>query len=195
MIRILAILVAVWVGGLAQAQDSYHVKPGDVLRIEVLEDATMNRNALVLPDGTISVPQAGVIAAGGRTVSQIQADLTAKLEPSFAAQPTVFVGVDTLGLAPKANGPTATRTISVYMMGEAAKPGKYDVKAGSTLLQVLAETGGFTKFAATKRLQLRRGTVVYVFNYQAIEQGVSGAEAMVMKPGDVIIVPQRRLFE
>ena len=41
-------------------------------------------------------------------------------------------------------------------MGEAANPGKLDVKRGTTLLQAFAQMGGFSPFAATKRVQLHR---------------------------------------
>lgn len=45
------------------AQD-YKVRTGDVLQIEVLEDGTLNRTAIVLPDGQISLPLAGSVRAG-----------------------------------------------------------------------------------------------------------------------------------
>ena len=193
MARILVFLVAVLLGGMAQAQGSYLIKPGDVLRVEVLEDASMNRSALVLPDGTISLPQAGVVQAAGKTVGAVQAEVTALLGPSFAAEPSVYIGIDNVAERPVASG--VARTISIYVIGESLKPGKLEVKSGSTLLQVLAESGGFTKFAAVKRIQIRRGSAVYTVNYQAIEAGSDASAQMVMKSGDVIVVPQRRLFE
>jgi polysaccharide export outer membrane protein len=177
----------------ASAQNGYLIKPGDLLRIEVLEDPSINRGVLVLPDGSISVPLAGTVAAAGQTVGQLQAALAARLAPNFAASPNVFVAVDRLSEPRPVAGSTA-RTIAVYVMGEAAKPGKYAVTSGSTLLQVLAETGGFSKFAATKRIQLRRGNALYTINYKALEQG-GAANPMVMADGDVIIIPQRQLFE
>jgi polysaccharide export outer membrane protein len=68
------------------------------------------------------------------------------------------------------------------------------------VLQLFAEMGGFSKFAATKRIQLRRtlqdgSEKTYIFNYDAIEQGTSKAGSTVVHKGDVILVPQRRLFE
>ena len=195
MMRILVLLAALMAGGMAQAQGAYLIKPGDVLRVEVLEDASMNRSALVLPDGSISLPQAGVVQAAGKTVATVQAEVTALLGPSFAAEPSVYIGIDNVAVTQMSSGAAATRTIAIYMMGEANKTGKLEVKAGSTLLQVLAESGGFTKFAAVKRIQIRRGAATYVINYQAIEAGTDTSAQMVMKTGDVIIVPQRRLFE
>jgi polysaccharide biosynthesis/export protein len=197
MIRFLVLLGALLFSGVAQAQGSYLIKPGDILRVEVLEDSSMNRNALVLPDGTISLPQAGVINAAGKTVGTLQAEITGLLTPSFAAEPSVFIGVDNIAQRERtaSTSSPAVRTISIYLMGEAAKPGKLEVKSGSTLLQVLAEAGGFTKFAAVKRIQIRRGSTIYTVNYKAIEAGTDPAAQMVMKSGDVIVAPQRRLFE
>ena len=86
-------------------------------------------------------------------------------------------------------------------MGEVNQPGSHSVTRGTTLLQFLAQTGGFTKFAAKKRLQLRRtsdsgGSNVYRINYKAIEEGRNIEAGMtVLRSGDVIIVPERRLFE
>lgn len=183
----------------AAAQDSYRIKPGDLLRVEVLEDPNLNRNVLVLPDGSIALPMAGSLAAGGQTVSQVQATLANKLSPNFAATPNVFVGVDRLAEPkPVVTGGTGRAVVSsmaVYVMGEAAKPGKYDLQRGATLLQALAATGGFSKFAATKRIQLRRGDAVYNFDYKAMEQGQVGLSNTVLMEGDVIVIPQRRLFE
>jgi polysaccharide export outer membrane protein len=196
MKQIFSLLIGVFVAlpQFAMAQDGYQIKPGDVLRIEVLEDSNLDRDALVLPDGSISVPQAGSIDAAGRSVADVQAELAARLGPNFAAPPNVYVGVATL--APSvSNGTALARTISVYVMGEANNPGRYEVKPGSTLLQVLAESGGLSNFAATKRLQIRRGASTYTFNYQAVERGESNVNPVVLTEGDVIIVPQRRLFE
>jgi polysaccharide export outer membrane protein len=75
------------------------------------------------------------------------------------------------------------------------------VERGTTVLQALALSGGFTRFAATKRIQLRRtdpqtgAQSVYNIDYRAIEQGASSIGGTVLADGDVIIVPERRLFE
>ena len=62
-------------------------------------------------------------------------------------------------------------------------------------MQAIAQFGGFTNFAAVKRLQLRRGADVYTINYDAILDGSSQNGAVRMRDGDVIVVPQRKLFE
>lgn len=68
------------------AQD-YRVRSGDVLQIEVLEDSTLNRTAIVLPDGQISLPLVGSVRAAGRSLADVQADLASRLAPNFATRP------------------------------------------------------------------------------------------------------------
>ncbi|MCU0907520.1 MAG: polysaccharide biosynthesis/export family protein [Rhodobacteraceae bacterium] len=190
---ILALVAVLVSASVAVAQD-YRVRPGDTLTIEVLEDPGLNRSVLVLPDGSFSFPFAGNTSAGGRSVAEIQSSLTSSLAPNFAAPPNVTVSVGALA-QPSATG-ASVRTMPVYVIGEVATPGKIDVRRGTTLLQFLAESGGFTRFAATNRVQLRRGDSVVGFNYRdALRGGSIGAGATVLQPGDVVIVPERRLFE
>ena len=184
----------------AAAQDSYKIKPGDVLRIEVLEDASLNRSTLVLPDGRIALPLAGTVQASGMTLEQLQSTLAARIAPNFATTPTVYVGLDSLAAPRPGTGAVAAPLmLDVYVIGEAAKPGKFQVKPGTTILQFLAEMGGFSQFAATKRIQLRRTTAgvetTYTVNYKAVEAGAAGTGLGTIAAGDVFIIPQRRLFE
>lgn len=209
MRRIFVLLAALGalLPSLAAAQDgAYALKPGDVVAIEVLEDPGLNRTALVPPDGRINLPLAGAIQAQGRTVEQVQADIASRLAPNFAAPPTVFVGVQSIFVPPQRpasapSQPAPPPTIEVFVIGEAGAPGKLTLEPGATLLQAIAEMGGFTPFAATERLQLRRTDpatrreTVYPINYESIERGLSPNGGVTLVDGDVIVVPQRRLFE
>jgi polysaccharide export outer membrane protein len=182
------------------AQQSYRVKPGDVLRIEVVEDPTLNRTVLVAPDGRITVPGAGAITAGGQSVDQITAALTTQLAPGFANTPNVFVGLEALApIPPRVPAAPVEKlpdpVVNIFVIGEAGKAGKLAVTPGTTLLQAFAEFGGFTNFAATRRIQLRRGETVYAIDYDAILSGQSPNGQVAVAEGDVIVIPQRRLFE
>tara|TARA_R110000787_G_scaffold76726_1_gene169055 strand:+ start:10617 stop:11192 length:576 start_codon:yes stop_codon:yes gene_type:complete len=177
----------------AQAQ-GYQVKAGDTLRIEVLEDSSLNRTVLVAPDGRISIPQAGTLSVRGQSVEAIQNNLTQRLASNFASTPNVFVSIEQLAERRERAAPAPDPVIAIYVMGEIGNPGKLDVKPGTNVLQMFAIMGGFTNFAATKRIQLRRDTTVYRLNYDQIEAGGQGGQT-VLHDGDVIVVPQRRLFE
>lgn len=195
---IIATLILPLLTSVGSAQDSYRIKSGDILRVEVEEDASINRDVLVAPDGRISIPQAGTIKASGRSIEQIKADVTSKLAPNFNSGPSVYVSISRL--AERTAGPATGRTIDVYIMGEVATPGKISIDSGTRLLQFLGEVGGFSKFASLKRIQLRRIDAsgkerIYPVNYNDIVAGKSSIGSTTLADGDIIIVPQRKLFE
>ena len=184
----------------AQAQGEYRIGRGDVLRIEVLEDDTLNRSVLVAPSGQVTVPLAGSVQAAGRTLSAVQGQVREMLAPNFSNAPTVFVSLE----AVRPREPRVDRdpvTVDVFVLGEVGSPGRLQLEPGTTLLQALSLTGGFTDFAATKRMQLRRRDRatgverIYPLNYDAILSGRSPNGTARMAEGDVIVVPTRRLFE
>ena len=183
----------------AAAQDNYVIRPGDTLQIEVLEDPGLNLSVMVLPDGTINFPMAGTVGARGRSVSEVQQNLSTALAPNFAAAPNVYVSVGSLAQsAPR----SSSRLMDVYAIGEIERPGRAEVDPGTTLLQFLAEAGGPTVFAAEKRIELHRtdsrtGAVsTYLFDYTMPAGGGGGISGGTrLAPGDVVKVPQRRLFE
>lgn len=201
MIRFLtALLLMAGLAGAAAAQSDYRIQPGDTLQIEVLEDSNLNRNVLVLPDGSISFPLAGSIKAGGRSVDAVADALASEMASNFAVAPTVLVSV--AALAPRtARAETQPDLMNVYIVGEVNEPGRREVLPGTTLLQFLAEAGGLSRFAAEKRIQLRRinpengQETVYRFSYRSMGGPDSISGTTVLAPGDVIVVPERRLFE
>ncbi len=193
VMRFFAICIALLAATTSWAQSGYTIQPGDQLSIEVLEDPSLNRQVLVLPDGSFSFPLIGRVNASGNTPQAVQSLLASGLAPNFATAPSVFVSV--AGLSPKAFASSGPAQIDVYMMGEVNSPGKISVDRGTTLLQFLAESGGFSRFAATNRIQLRRGGKTYMFNYRALERGAALPGQVKLTDGDVIVVPQRKLFE
>lgn len=206
---LLGLLLAVLLVPAASAQ-GYRVQPGDVLQMEVLEDPSLNRSLLVLPDGTVSLPLVGSVRANGKSVEALRSAISGALAPNFASASTVYLSVGQLNPVTSAVNNAAAQaaaanyqpygTVSIYAMGQFNTQGRLDIRSGTTLLQFLAESGGLTPFAATKRIQLRRadkktGTeTVYNYNYKAVQAGAK-APAIVLRDGDVIVVPERKLFE
>lgn len=200
-VKLIATIVAlVWTTAAAFAQEGYRVRSGDTLSIEVLQDPALNRQALVLPDGRFSFPFAGTLSASGRTIGQIEAALSAAIAANFNAAPDVFVSVTPGERRAVSSSSSATTTMDVYFLGEVGAPGPKSLPIGTTILQALSTSGGFTNFAATKRVQLRRTDQnglqsVYEINYDALEQGAQIRNDVALQDGDVILVPERRLFE
>ena len=192
---VLAFLCAILAVPAAFAQSAgYRIQPGDSLAVTVLEDDTLNRQVLVLPDGRISVPLAGSVRAAGQSVEAVEKAIADRLASNFAVRPSVFVSV--AGLAQPFTG-----TFPIYVLGQVNNPGEVQVQPGTTLLQAVALGGGLARFAATKRIQLRRTDTstgqerLYLFNYNAVERGGAIESMITLREGDVVLVPERRLFE
>ena len=191
---------------MALAQGDYRVTAGDSLLFEVLEDGDLDRVVLVTPNGEISLPLVGAVRAAGRTLTSIQLELRDRLAPNFSNPPTVFLSLNAAApkeppLPPREEKEEEPETIKIYALGEVNNPGLREVEVGTTLLQALSQVGGFSNFAATKRVQLRRRDPysglerIYVLNYDAIRLGRSPNGAVTMLEGDVLLVPTRKLFE
>jgi polysaccharide export outer membrane protein len=197
LVMLATLLATVSLNSVAFAQE-YKIQRGDTLRVEVREDPSLNRDALVMPDGQISLPQIGTVRAAGRTVDQLSGSLVGALSSTFAAPPSVFVS-----LASRAEPiePLPPRTVQSFALGEVETPGAIEMRPGTTVLQFISQAGGLTRFAAKNRVQLRRTDSktgqesVYVIDMRALESGQSLTQNYVMQRGDVVFVPTRRLFE
>lgn len=192
---LLALPLAFTQGALAQ---EYRIQSGDRLTVEVLEDASLNRTLVVLPGGTIDFPYAGSIRVAGQSPTAVGNRISQALAGVLASPPTVFVTATPLiepALPPE---PEEKEVVNIYIMGEASTPGPKAVLPGTTFLQALSQAGGLTPFAATKRIQLRRAATpgqVITVNYAAIMRGASMNLDPVLSEGDVIVIPERGLFE
>ncbi len=192
LIALLATVVAI---PQAFAQSAgYRIQRGDTLTVTVLEDESLNRQVLVLPDGRVSVPLAGSVSAAGQTVEAVERSITDRLASNFAVRPNVFVSVTNVI-------DEEVDTFPIYVLGRVGSPGLREVEPGTTLLQAVALAGGLDRFAATKRIQLRRTDPqtgqerLFIFNYRAVERGGAIESMITLREGDVLLVPERRLFE
>ncbi len=193
--------------GAADARD-YRLKSGDVVGITVLEDQSLNRQLLVRPDGKVSMPIAGTLTAGGRTLEQLQAEIQARLRPSFQTLPNVTASLVLLAPPPVVipepePEPEVEEIIlwSVYVLGEVQRPGRFEYEPESpiTVLQALALAGGPSVFAARSRIQIRQSTdgkeTVTLFDYGALEDDGITVASQELTDGSVILVPERGLFD
>jgi polysaccharide export outer membrane protein len=197
MLRMLRLaLVAVFAAASPIVAQDYIVQPGDRLSVSVLEDPGLNREVLVRPDGRISMPLAGTLNAAGQTPEQLQAAIRSRLSRDFVTPPTVTVSLVALGNPEDADEEGLT---TIYILGQVRQPGVYQVLPPSDLLHALAIAGGPDAFAARSRIQVRRrgtdGEQVFLFDYDAVESGLAPSPQILLSDGDVIIVPERRLFE
>lgn len=195
---IFALLALVSIAGVAGADTSYKLRPGDTLEVTVWQEPKLNRNVVVAPDGRISFPLVGTVRAGGRSVESVQAAIKNGLAKQYTTDIDVTVGIAGIKEEPPAAEEPPLYP-SIYVTGEVARPGKYEYRQSVNVLQAIALAGGLSPFAADKRIKIRRKTNgeerLYDFDYDAFTSGEDMSGNIVLKGGDVVIVPERKLFE
>jgi polysaccharide export outer membrane protein len=173
------------------------LKPGDSLSITVLQDPKLDRNVTIDPSGEIAFPLAGHIRARGLTPLALENILKSKLKNSYKDE-NLDVTVAVLS-APK-DIPEEDLKPKVFITGEVIRPGSYVVRQPTTLMQAIALAGGVGPFAAKSRIQVRRrgaggDETIFMFNYRAYEAGSDLEGNIKLRAGDVIMVPERGLFD
>jgi polysaccharide export outer membrane protein len=159
--------------------------PEDVLEIVVWRNQDLSRTVVVRPDGMISMPIIGDVQAAGLTPDQLADRITKRLK-DFKENPSVSVSVKEVN------------SYTVFLLGEVVKPGKYQLKSYTTILQAISMAGGFTPYASKNKLQVVRhitngdGTwreVRLAMPYDDILSGRGDPEYFMIKAGDTVVIP------
>ena len=162
----------------AWANDEYRLGPGDKLRVEVYREAQLSQSLQVRPDGKITLPLVGDVAAAGKTPLELRDQLATSLK-EYVTNPVVTVIVQEATAA------------QVYVIGEVASPGTLVMQGPMGGLQALAQVGGLREFADRDDIRILRKTSTGVrtlgFNYKKAVKGE--ADTMFLQPGDTVVVP------
>src|SRR6266581_1320497 len=155
----------------------YVVGPGDEIQIRAWGQIDVDYNAMVERDGTISVPKVGVINVAGIRAN----DLPAFLKTVFGRTFRNFQLTATLG---------RLRSIQIFVVGQAKRPGTYTVSSLSTLVTAVFAAGGPSSKGSMRNIQLKRGNQVSAeFDlYDLLLSGDKSRDAKLL-PGDVVYIP------
>jgi protein involved in polysaccharide export with SLBB domain len=156
----------------AAADTQYRISPGDKLNIIVFGQEDVSGEFQVDGTGNITMPLLGQMAAAGRSVTQLQSEITAALDKDYIVNPRVSIEV--LNYRP------------FYILGQVNSPGSYPYVSGMDVRQAIAIAGGFTRRARTSSVKVIRETAKGSVEIEA------KPDAPVL-PGDTIEV-DRRLF-
>lgn len=163
-----------------QAATQYLVNAGDLLQISVWGEENLQVDVLVRPDGGFSYPLAGDLRAGGRTVEEIRQELTERLS-RFIPNSVVTVMVTNIG------------GNVIYVIGQVNDPGAYVMNPQVDVMQALSMAGGTTAFADLNGIKiLRRSQInqrVLDFRYTDVARGRNLEQNVLLKAGDVVVVP------
>lgn len=162
------------------ASPGYLIGPGDVIGISVWRDENLTRSVVVLPDGKISYPLLGELVAGNKTVAGLKQELEAGLS-RFVADANVTVEVK------------QSNSMIIYIIGRVNSPGRQLLVADTNVLQALAMAGGMNPFANKNKVRIFRqeqgNTITFPFDYDDVLDGRHLETNIVLKRGDVIVVP------
>ncbi len=170
----------------AQAQNSkpgddvYEFGVGDVLNVFVYEEPDISQAVTVRSDGRISLPLIGDLVAAGETPEALAEKITRKLKKFIeVADVTVILA--------------EAREDVYYIVGQVEEPGRYSLDRQVTVLQAIANAGGFLEWAKKSRIMIVGGPntseKLTYFNYEDFLDGKNTKQNIEIKPGDTIVIP------
>ena len=161
----------------------YAIGIADVLTVNVVRPEPLLMEVTVSPDGTISFPYIGTVVVKGKTLDDVQNEMTKKLGEGYMRYPVMSVTLKE----------SKSRRFFVY--GEVTHPGPYAIEENMTVLRAISMAGGFTKFGSSSRVKVLRpraqgaGYEPVKINIKEVMDGLSQSD-VVIKPGDIVVVSE-----
>jgi len=155
----------------------YVIGPGDEILIRAWGQVDIDYRAVVDRDGAISIPKVGNINVAGIRFQELQGYLKTAIGRLYRNfELNVAMG--------------QLRSIQVFVVGHAARPGSYTVSSLSTLVNAIFASGGPTTKGSMRGIQLKRGDkVVTQFDmYDLLVKGDKSKDVSLL-PGDVVYIP------
>jgi len=159
----------------------YVIGADDVLAINVWKEPELSRSVPVRPDGKATLPLIGDIVASGNTPKQLQANIERDLA-KYISKPVVTVIVQ------------EAKSHKFNIVGEVQKPGTYLLSGPMTVLDGIAQAGGFREWAKMKDIYVLRtgpngARERLSFNYKRVIKGDNAGQNVQLRTGDTIVVP------
>ena len=155
----------------------YVLGPGDTVRVQLFGNVNSIYEYEVSRDGVLNLPEIGPITVVGIPFSEFRSDLHNRVASMLiGTQVSVTMG--------------QLKTIRVFVLGDASRPGSYVVSGLATISSALYRAGGISDIGTLRRIQLKRnGNVVGNFDaYDLLIRGDTSGDRRLL-PGDVIFIP------
>lgn len=165
-----------------QKTSGYIVGEDDTLYITIWQNKDLDQEVIVRPDGMISFPLVGDIAASGWPISEVDDELTERLK-EYIKYPDVSISVRKMGGK------------KIMVLGEVASPGVYMVTGKSTLLEAISLAGGFTMHSVASSVIVIRGGFKNPkgmrINLGRALLKADTSKNIALKPEDIVFVPKK----
>lgn len=155
----------------------YVVGAGDQLSVQLYGSQNKSFKLVVGRDGRVNFPELGPINVGGQTFDSVRASLESRVSRQMiGVKASVTMG--------------DTRSIRVFVLGEANRPGSYTVSGLGSVTSALFASGGVKPIGSLRDIQLKRqGAVIRRIDlYDLLIRGDTSNDAKLL-PGDVIFIP------
>lgn len=166
--------------GVPSKKYEYRIEPGDVLGINIYPADELSRETPVSPDGNISLPLIGVVAAKGETPENLS-EILKKRYAKFISKPDVVVIVKQY----------AKR--HVFITGEIKTTGAFPYKENFRLMELISQAGGFTEKANRREIKVYRGEgpskKTFLIDIEDIIKSGDFTKDFQLAPGDIVEVP------
>jgi len=149
----------------------------DVIGVSVFNDNIVSGTYPIGPDGRISMPIIHDFTVIGLTSPQLTQLITQKLS-EFMVDPVVNVQL------------LRNNSKKYTILGGVGKPGAYPLLQETTVLDALANCGGFHEFANQKDIVIRRGTKDSHFNFKDAMKGLHMDKNITLQDGDILVVKE-----
>ena len=161
---------------------NYILGPGDEVIIDIWGANEATIRATISPDGTINIPNIGMVSLNGMTVKSADAYLRKKLGQIYSVDGENAKSEIKLTLG-------NIRSIQVYLMGEVVKPGTYYLSSLSNIYHALHRAGGVSELGSLRNIHLiRKGKKIATVDiYEFIREGKM--VDTILEEGDIISVP------
>lgn len=154
----------------------YQVGPGDEIVIQLFGKENQTHRLRVNREGVVNFPTLGPVQVGGMSFSNVRESLQQRVrEQMIGVRSDVTMG--------------ELRTMQIFVMGDAYKPGAYTVSGLTTISQAIYYSGGFSESGALRDIQLKRnGKLIRRLDmYDLLLKGDTRNDVRLM-PGDVVFI-------
>ena len=160
-----------------QVPMDYLVGPGDTVNVQLYGNEPATYELTVGRDGRINFPKLGPIMVSGMTFDRARTVIEERVQQQLIGS-RVSVTMGDL------------RSIRVFVLGDAQKPGSYTVSGLSTMTNAIFVSGGVKKIGSLRKIELKRNgrTVTVLDLYDLLLHGNTSHDQQLM-PGDVIFIP------
>ena len=159
--------------------DDYVMGPGDEIRVQLYGKENATYSLAIGREGFIDFPSLGPIAASGQTFQQLRSELESRIkEQKIGVEAFISFG--------------SLRTMQVFVMGDAYRPGAYNVNGMATVTQALQAAGGIDTVGSLRKIQVKRAgnKVIDVDLYKMLVWGDTSQDIR-LRSGDTVFVPAK----